>query len=64
MIMLSDRLKELVPLGADNFVNQLALLDEEEGRHRLDLVFSGDFLSNKEQALVPSYRARGSVSEK
>lgn len=58
-----DRLSELVLPGAENFVDLLALLDEEEGRHRLDLVFSGNFLLNKETALVRRYRARASVRE-
>lgn len=42
--MLLDQGQELVLLGTHDGRDRLAVLDEVEGRHRLDLVGRGDFL--------------------
>jgi hypothetical protein len=43
MVLLDLGLKILLP-GANDSVNLLAVLDEEEGRHGLDFVFRSNFL--------------------
>jgi len=47
--MLLDQGQEVVLPGTDDGLNRLAVLDEVEGRHRLDLVGRGNFLWNKKQ---------------
>lgn len=42
--MLLDQGQELVLPGTDDGLHLLAVLDEVEGRHRLDLVGRGDIL--------------------
>ena len=45
--MLLDQGQELVLPGTDDSLHRLAVLDEVEGRHRLDLVLCSNFLWNK-----------------
>jgi hypothetical protein len=42
--------------ATNNGVNLLAVLDEKEGGHRLDLVFFSDILLNKETILVQCHK--------
>ena len=45
--MLLDQGQELVLPGTDDGLHRLTVLDEVEGRHRLDFVGRGNFLWNK-----------------
>ena len=48
--MLLDQGQELVLPGTDDGLHRLTVLDEVEGRHRLDFVGRGNFLLNRETA--------------
>lgn len=56
--MLLDQGQEVVLPGTDDGLNRLAVLDEVEGRHRLDLVGRGNFLWNKKQCQRTVMEAR------
>jgi hypothetical protein len=62
MVLLDLGLKILLP-GANDSVNLLAVLDEEEGRHGLDFVFRSNFLFGQETVLVHCHRTTFCLAE-